>query len=414
MENFISTVKGFFAKIRNFKNIFNFKLKKLEEPVYKDNRFQKYLEGLDILDPSYDIIKEAIEFCQQSMYFSERRIYLGDKLQGLVLKESDLEILNTLQKEDFHKLQNYIDAYKTVERETGTLKNQVNSYDKSLDYFSKFEQEIEPVIKEMEYYEKRQASLKRDMAYISGEKEELIYSKQQLEQGLDFLYKFSIVLVCVLAIVTFTMGVLKIAYKIQVFVPLIILSVFTIILGSAVYIFQRKFRYELHRNALLQVRAVELLNRAKVLYANCTTFLNFEYKKFRVRNSSMLKNNWDEYMYQKQIARRHIAMNNRMQEVLNSITNMLTNKGMHDVENLFEDLLNLLTLEDRKVLYRSIKDERKNIEKELDDLDIKQEKIWGQLIDLQQKDTTEDNIISHIMQAYEEETENLISKLGEK
>lgn len=414
MKNFISTIKGFFVKVKNLKNIFNFKLKKLEEPVYKGNRFQKYLEGLDILDPSYEIIKEAIEFCQQSLYFSERRIYLGNKLQQLVLKENDLEIFNTLQKEDFQKLQNYIDVYKTVEKETGTLKNQVNSYDKSLDYLSKFEQEVEHVIKEMEYHENRQASLKRDMAYISGEKEELVYSKQQLEQGLDFLYKFSIILVCVLAIVAFTMGILKIAYKMKVFVPLIILSVLTIILGSAIYIFQRKFRHEIHRNALLQVRAVELLNRAKVLYANCTTFLNFECKKFRVRNSAMLKNNWDEYMYQKQIARRHIAMNNRMQDVINSITNMLTNKGMQNVQDLFEDLLNLLTLDDRRVLYRSIKDERKNIEKELDDLDIKQEKIWGQLIELQQKDATEDNIISHIIQAYEEETESLISKLEEK
>lgn len=414
MKNFISTIKEFFVKVKNLKNLFNFKFKKLEEPVYKDSRFQKYLEGLDILDPSYEIIKEAIEFCQQSIYFSERRIYLGNKLQQLVLKENDLELFNTLQKEDLQKLQNYIDVYKTVEKETGTLKNQVNSYDKSLDYLSKFEKEVEHVIKEMEYHENRQASLKRDMAYISGEKEELVYSKQQLQQGLDFLYKFSIILVCVLAIVTFTMVILKIAYRMKVFVPLIILSVLIIVLGSAIYIFQRKFRYELHRNALLQARAVELLNRAKVLYANCTTFLNFECKKFRVRNSAMLKNNWDEYMYQKQIARRHIAMNNRMQDVINSITTMLTNKGMQNVQDLLEDLLNLLTLDDRRVLYRSIKDERKNIEKELDDLDIKQEKIWGQLIDLKQKDATEDNIISHILQAYEEETENLMSKLEEK
>lgn len=410
--NIFLSIKNFFEKIKNLKNLF--KTKTLKETEYTNKKFQQYLESIDILDPAYESIKEAIEFCQQSIYYSEKRIMLNDMLQELLIKERDLEIFTTFSKSDIQQLQNYIDTYKTVYKETTMLKNQMNGYNKALDYLSKFEKEMEAAIKELQYHEQRQAALKRDMAYIKGEKEELIYSKEQLEQGINFLYKFSIVLVCVLAIITFTLGVLKIMYNYEIFVPLSILAVFAIILGSATYIFQRKFRYELQRNVLLQARAVELLNRTKALYVNCTGFLTYEYKKYRVRNSEMLQNSWDEYMYQKQISRRHIAMNNRTQELVTNITKMLQSKGIQEYNELFEELLNLISLEDKRALYRDIKQQRTDIQKQLDELDINQEKIWGQLIDLQQKDTTEDNIISHIIKEYEQEIEKIVNKVDVK
>lgn len=410
MNKIIEMLKNFIERIKNIKQIFKFNLKKSEVVEYKNSKFQKYLENIDILDPSYDAIKEAIELCQQSIYFYERKNILTNRLQEFILQEKDLEIFNAFEKSDIQKLQNYIDTYKKVSKETGSLKNQLNRYDKTLEYLSKFESEIEAAIKEIEYSENKQTSLKRDMAYINGEKEELIYSKEQLEQGLDFLYKFSIVLVCILAIITFTLAVLKTAYSFEIFIPLTVLVVLTIILGSVIYIFQRKFKYELKRNALLQVRAVELLNRTKALYINCTGFLNYEYKKYRVRNSEMLKNNWDEYLYQKQISRRHIAMNNRMQELIDTITQLLIDKGIQNASRLFEELLNLISLEDKRVLYRDIKNERINIQNELEELDIKQEKLWGQIMELQRKDTTEDNIISQVIESYENELNSIKSE----
>jgi len=406
MPDFILNIKNFLGKLKNF---FSFKRKKTKEIQHTNRKFEKYLENIDILDPAYESIKEAIEFCQESLYYYEKRIMLNNALQTLVIRQQDLEVFNSFSKTDIQKLQNYIDAYKTVSKENTMLKNQIDNYNKMLDYLSKYEKEVETAIKEIEYYEQRQAGLKRDMAYISGEKEELIYSKEHLEQGLDFLYKFSIGLVCMLAIITFVLGVLKIMYNYEIFVPLSILAVFAIILGSATYIFQRKFRYELQRNVLLQSRALELLNRTKALYVNCTGFLNYEYKKYKVRNSEMLRNNWDEYTYQKQISRRHIAMNNRTEELVTNITKMLQEKGIQECNELFEQLINLISLEDKRALYRDVKAQKDDIEKQLEQLDINQEKLWGQLIDLQQKDTTEDNIISHIIKEYEQEVDKILN-----
>lgn len=393
-------------KLKSLKNIFNFKLAN-EEIIYKNDTFQKYLESIDILDPFYDSVKEAIELCQQSIYFTERKGFLTFRLNELSLKSNDLTIFNNLEKSDLQKLQTYIDAYKTVTKEEGALKTQINNYDKSLDYMAKFEKEIESALKEIEYYEQRQAGLKRDIAYISGEREELIYNKGVLESGIDFLYKFSIVLICVLALTTFTLGVIKTAYEIEIFVPLAVLVVLCIILGSGVYIFQRKFRYELKRNILLQGRAIELLNRSKVLYVNCTSFLSYEYKKFRVRNSEMLRNNWEEYLYQKQVSRRHIAMSNRMKELNDNVIKSLSSKGIENPEILFDELLNLISLEDKKILYKDINDEMANLKKELAELNLKSEQNWNRLKELQSKDITEDKIISKVIESYEDELKNV-------
>ncbi len=408
MKNFISNVKNFFNTL---KSIFKFKPKVIEEYIYENEKFQNYLENVDILDPAYDDIKKAVELSEEAIYLAEKRISLSNKLENSILKENDLEKFNSFNKESLQKLQNYIEAYRIAFKESNVLKTQINSYDKSLDYLAKYENEVETILKEIEYSEQRQAGLKRDIAYITGEKEDLIYGREQLQQALKFLYGFSIVFVCTLAIITFVLGVLKITYDMEIFVPLMVLCVFAIILGSATYIFQRKFRHELHRNQLLQVKVIELLNRAKVLYVNCTSFLNYEYKKYRVRNSMMLKNNWDEYMYQKQISRRHIAMNNRSQEVVGNIIKMLSNAGIENPDALFEELLNLVSMEDKKLLYKDISDERKNIENELNDLDNKQQKLWNELTNLQNTDKTENKVISNIIQTYEEELNKLISNL---
>lgn len=408
----IKALKSFFKSVKN-----TFKAKpKITDTVEQglNERFQKYLEAIDILDPSYDSIKQAIDFCQESLHLSQRRMTLSSKLQEFFVRQQDLELFNTFTKEELIQLKQSIEAYKTINKEKNTLKNQLNGYDRALDYLVKFETEIEEALTEIEYQENRQAAIKRDMAYIQGEKEELVYSKEQLEQGLDFLYKFSIVLVCALAVLVFVFGLIKITYNKEIFVPLIILSVAAIFLGTTIYIFQRKFRYELQRNALLQVRAVELLNRAKALYINCTGFLNYEYKKYRVRNAAMLRNNWEEYTYQRQVNRRHIAMNNRLQEVDSNIHKLLTAKGIQDTQSLLEELLHLVSLEDKKLLYKEVKSEKSRLERELEDLNIKQEKLWGMLLELQQKDQTADHIITHILQTYEADVEKLMEEIEEK
>lgn len=403
---------GFFNSV---KKVFGKKHKKNDFEINYDNtKFQDFLKNLDISDPEYESVRKAVDCCEEAIYLSEKRIAYSEELQNIYIKEKDLELFNEFSREQLKSLQEKIDEYKTISKEKKGLKNQVENYDRAFDYLAKIEHQVEPAIKEMQYQERRQSGLKRDIAYIQGEKEELIYDKEQLENSLDFLYKFSIVFVCVMAVITFTMGLFKIALNKKIFIPAVLLAVFTIVVGTATYYFQRKFRFELEMNARLQIRAVELLNRAKVLYANCTSFLNFEYKKYKVKSSEMLKSNWDEYLYQKQINKKHIAINNRMLEIFTDIEKLFKKKGIQDVQNLFESLLYLINLDDKKLLQKEIKEIKERTQRELEDLNIRQEKLWESIMELQRNDMTERHIISDIVNAYEQEVQKLLEKLAVK
>ncbi len=405
-------IGGFFNSV---KKVFGKKHKKNGFEINYDNtKFQDFLKNLDISDPEYESVRKAVDCCEEAIYLSEKRIAYSEELQNIYIKEKDLELFNEFSREQLKSLQEKIDEYKTISKEKKGLKNQVENYDRAFDYLAKIEHQVEPAIKEMQYHERRQSGLKRDIAYIQGEKEELIYDKEQLENSLDFLYKFSIVFVCVMAVITFTMGLFKIALNKKIFIPAVLLAVFTIVVGTATYYFQRKFRFELEMNARLQIRAVELLNRAKVLYANCTSFLNFEYKKYKVKSSEMLKSNWDEYLYQKQINKKHIAINNRMLEIFTDIEKLFKKKGIQDVQNLFESLLYLINLDDKKLLQKEIKEIKERTQRELEDLNLRQEKLWDSIMELQRKDMTEGHIISDIVNAYEQEVQKLLEKLAVK
>ena len=76
--------------------------------------------------------------------------------------------------------------------------------------------------------------------------------------------------------------------------------VFTIAFGILViayfYFSNRKNQYEIKVAELKMNRAIQLLNKVRIKYVNCTNLLDYLYEKFHVHNAQELQYHWEEYM----------------------------------------------------------------------------------------------------------------------
>ena len=62
------------------------------------------------------------------------------------------------------------------------------------------------------------------------------------------------------------------------------------------YFSNRKNQYDLKLAELKMNRAIQLLNKVKIKYVNCTNLLDYLYEKFHVNNAQELHYHWQEYM----------------------------------------------------------------------------------------------------------------------
>ena len=93
--------------------------------------------------------------------------------------------------------------------------------------------------------------------------------------------------------------------KENVFFPLAILCFTLILTITLIYVFRRKIIFELKLNEKKQAKLLALLNKKTVVYSYYINFLNYEYRKYNVKNSRILKENLENFENYKHITGRY-------------------------------------------------------------------------------------------------------------
>ncbi len=401
-----------FKKFSIFKIISNFfhRFEKVEYTDFlkKQSRFDKFVIDLNESDEGFLFAKKASILCDNALQIAKQRISLITKLQDLTLKAEEIESFSLLTPEEVSELRKLIDRHISLSKEKSSLRGQIIGFDQSLQHLFHLEDEAEAAIKEIKDAEHMQRLLKQDMAYLEGEKNDLEYEKNQLESGVQLMYKLSIIIVIVFAFVA-TGLVFSYAFGgMQIFLPTTVTILAAIFFGSVIYVFRRRFKYAIKLNVMKQARAVELLNKKKVVYVHYTNFLNYEYKKFRVRNAEMLTNNLGEFGLYKHLSGRYDSIRSIIYQTENEIELFLNQKRIKNLSPTIEKFAQTISIEDKRRYYQQIQSEKQVIENSLGVLDNQHEEIWNELIELNERDATKEAVIDKMMQFYLDEVSNLM------
>lgn len=166
------------------------------------------------------------------------------------------------------------------------------------------EAELPEILKKLEESEKYQATVRRDMNLLEGEKAALAYQRKEDKGRLSNAR--SLFVVCVFAAIMAVGVILALAsmmytdYKL----PITIVAAILAICLTGIFVSYRNARDSYRRTSRQINRSISLQNTAKIKYVNVTNLIDYYYSKYKINSSHELYYRWEKYEEEKK-ARHH-------------------------------------------------------------------------------------------------------------
>ena len=371
------------------------------------SKFRDHLTGLDESDPMFEQAYLAADFCEAALQTAKQRLVLVERIKNLKVKIDELESYLKLTNEDAERLKNMLNSFVSLTRERNDLIYRLTGFDKSLPRLEHLLDAANKAMGDIQHAEQSHKALRQDIGYLQGERDDLVFEREKLEKGLVFIEKFRIG-----ATVAFFMGMLALTYLFvingtNIFAPASFLMMLILVTIPLLYLFRRRMRYELKMNIAKQRKAVSMINTKTTVFAHYTNFLNYTYKKYKVRNSQALKTNIKDYENFKHITQRIDALRRTMYVTENEITKFLREHNISNKTSV-EQFAHTINITDKLEFSRELISEMSVADRDLGTLDIKHQDIWDKLEALIDTDTTSDRVISQLTQLYFDEVDKIV------
>ncbi|MDR1688097.1 MAG: hypothetical protein LBS21_05740 [Clostridiales bacterium] len=373
------------------------------------SRFKIILDEINDDTPEYDLAYNTVMLCEEAIRVTKQRILHAEKIKALNEKIAEVESFDKMTEEESKRLQNLLSHFISLSKERSALMHQITGFDNSLSHMMKVEGDASYSVDNINEAEEHRRILRQDLGYLGGEKAELEYEREFLEKGQEFIRRFSIFMVSVFAIVTVIFAFLYLFRDMAILMPMSIMTILLVLVIFILYIFRRRLNYELKMNYKKQMRAVELLNKKTAVFAHYTNYLNFVYKKYRVRNSQMLRKNLKDIESYKHLTGRLDNIRSIMYQTEEQIEIFLREKGINHLSTSVEHFAQTINVEDKKQYFLDLSKERTVLDKALTDLDNRHEEIWDLLLELSRGDTTKDKVVDRVIKTYLEEVEKIFA-----
>lgn len=251
--------------------------------------------GLDQLSAE-NTGNQIMDRCEKLMQ-NAREIDDGKKEYYIVTSYlNDIELIENLapdQAEEIQKAADYV--AKLNESRDQFLNTSKRISDAQFQMMQRQEEQIPDAIRNLRTNEEYQATVKRDMQYLEGEKQEWEIQKKECRRLRKRMRKASFMLLFAAATAAVLLLVLSIGFDYDLQYAWI--GVITVaFLGSAYIV----FRLESSRRDIQQAEvninyAILLLNKVKIKYVNITNAVDYGRDRFHVRDSREFEYQWEIY-----------------------------------------------------------------------------------------------------------------------
>ena len=396
-------------------SIFNkfLSLFKKEEELHIKNyseEYSKFREYLFLLDETEkdESVNKAIELCDDNLKLARHRAYLDKKRKDCQTILEDLECYNTLSEDDADLLKSFVNKFIHLTNERRGIQYQLGDFDSSVHKLEALEEDAYDAICQIEDAEVEKRILKRDIRLIKDEKERTVLDREKLLFAYNIIHKFSFIFTFILGISIVVLTLLHMSAKENVFFPLAILC-FTLILTIAlIYAFRKKIIFELKLNEKKQAKLTGLLNKKTVVYSYYINFLNYEYKKYHIKNSKVLKKNLEDFENYKHLITRFDNLGKLLYEVQSQLEGFLKNHNINITKISLEAFAKSINIDNKIAYYRDIEIKKNKIEQRISEIDKEQGELFEKLVELNINDTSKEKVIEKIIKACIAESEKII------
>ena len=361
--------------------------------------FERFLDDLDKDTDIYDRAEMAVELCDDALETMSVRLRRIAQLKDISEKLLGGDCFERLSEADAARYCELTAQYDEVQRDRNDLRHRTTGFENAIAAIGGAEAEARAAVPEIRDAEEKQRIFRQDLQYLQGEKAELEYERESLLYAIGVLDKFSIGVIVVLSAAAVTLGLVFILRNTPTFVPIVILVALIAAAIWAARVMGRRFRRDLELNKARQQRAVTIINKKATVHAHYTNFLQYEYKKFKVRNAEMLRVHLRDYETYKQLARQFDSASDVMRLTGEELEHFLGVRRI-PVSAELAPFASLPTQAARSELRARLDGERTEIEAELAELDAKIALIWEKLSALREADNEPGGAVEDVIAAY--------------
>ncbi|MCL2351378.1 MAG: hypothetical protein FWC55_02480 [Firmicutes bacterium] len=362
--------------------------------------FAPFLREVGPDDPGCEGVLQAVSLCGAALDAARRRIALSGDIAEKKRSLAEIESFEALGEEEARRLEELLARFMSLSEERAQLLERLTEFDNSVAEMPALENDAGPACPRIADAERSGRALRRDMAYLGSERAELEREKQNLEKGLRAARWLTAGLISVFATTAAALAYLGAQLQRDVFAASSVTVILAAVASAMLYAFQRHIARETRLNAKKRRRAVAMLNRKSVLYAHYANYLNFSYKKYRVRSSRMLRENLDGLARYRQVAGRVDAVRRIMYETQEEIERFLREKRLGGLRSTIEEFAGAAGVGDKRRRCAELRAEIGRAESELLRIDRRQAEIWELLTELRAADESRGRTVAKVMDKY--------------
>lgn len=366
---------GFFSNRKKKKEI---RAAKIDDAF---NRVYSQIEGIDNWNDPKKLEQYILDSCEQII--ASTKAMERQKMEYRIVTRylNDIKAIENLPKEKAKELRNT--AARICELEDNLVNAraiQRNISDEQFEVISDEEDDMPEIINRFSSDEIYQAKLKRNLAYLEGEKSRWEIERSELQIQIKLFRKMAVAILAsfmTLSILLMTMyNTAKVDISIWVFIVLFVCAVS----GFVVFLRQNTISRE-NRVAIVHLnQAISMLNVERMKYVNVTNSVEYSKDKYYVSNSAELQYVWEQYQDKVRDQQRYIQNNEDLEFYNGKLERILGSIGLTDDKIWLNQVNALIDTQDmadcrhrlvvrRKKIRDRLEDHRKIVQEERDEID---------------------------------------------
>lgn len=350
---------------------FGFGKKKKKQQEELDQAFSDLMKDIDDIEQKDDPKKihgKILESCEQIV--SRAKIIKKEEAEYELLTKylKDVQKIMATDEDDARLLRDIASNIAELEKTRYEYnKSERRLPEEQYALMEKNERILPETISSLMENEQRQASIKREMQMVEGQKNEFEIELDQLDEGDAKVRKASIAGIVLLGSVLVLLLIIRVVTGINMTWGLLIVGFICAVMITALYYRTGYTRRERRTAKKNMNRSISMLNVIRMKYANVTAQVDYEREKYNVNSAHELSYLWEQYKLDRkekeqyeQDNKDYVYLNKRLVEVLDRME-------LNDSRIWLAQTDALINEGDMKEINHKLVTRRKKVRAQLDD-----------------------------------------------
>ena len=239
----------------------------------------------------------ATEYCEQIMAAAKNLEETKREYKVVTDYLTDIQKLENLPESEMKKIQDTAQNVLNLNDARDAYLNKSKTIsDAQFAQMEQLEDEMPEIIRRLQGNESYQTTVKRDMQYLEGEREEWRYYQESVVNEENILRKSLYALLSVYVLAVLMAVILGMAMKFDIMMPFVAATLVTGAAGGIMVLRLQNDSVEIKKSQANINRAIVLLNKFKFKYVNVTNAVDYACEKYHVKNGYELSYIWDQYL----------------------------------------------------------------------------------------------------------------------